>query len=118
MNAVGRNTVLPSRYRRLGERRDDARSMGVADPVLVARERPASVVVRLRLGHDVLGVRACLGLGECVRGERITAREDRQVALFLLLGAEEHDGLGAESAVHGHEHAERGVEAREFAEDV
>ena len=102
MNAVGRmhRLAVPLDLR-LRERRDHAGAMAVADPVLAPVEDPLrAVVAQSRARHDVLRVGAGLRLGERVRGERLAAREHREVALLLLGRAEQHDRLGAESAVH------------------
>ncbi|HUX34291.1 MAG TPA: hypothetical protein VMV51_10530 [Gemmatimonadaceae bacterium] len=71
--------------------------------------------VRSARAH-VLGVRAGLGLGERVGGERVAARQRGQVARLLFRGAELRDGLGAEPAVHADQHRQAGVDARHFAE--
>jgi hypothetical protein len=104
---------------RLCEGGDDAGAVRVPDPVLAAVQQPVRAVgAAPRLGDDVLRVGAGLRLGERVGGERLAAREHRQVARLLLGTSEEDDRLRPEPAVHADEHAARRVDRRHGGEDA
>src|SRR6185437_11806990 len=78
---------------------------------------PLRAVVReARRRLHVLRVGADLGLGQRIRGERVAAREHRQILGFLLVRTEQHDRLRAEPAVNADQHGQRRIEARNLAE--
>ena len=78
----------------------------VGDPVLLAVDHPL-VAVALGAGAHAAGVGAGGGLGERERAGPLAAREPRQDALLLLVGAEELDRQRAELLHHQHQGGRR-----------
>src|SRR5258706_3105375 len=98
---------------RLRESRDHASAVAVADPDLPAVESLVRAILRQHRGRlDVLRVRSNLGLGQRISGEKITARQRREIALLLLIVAMEDDRLGPKSPVDADENSERSGDRR------
>ena len=85
--------------------------------MLAAIQHPAGVVVAAaRRRHDALCIRSRFRFGQRVRRQHLAARECRQIARLLVVVAEEHQRLAAESAVHADQHAQRCIDRGHGAE--
>ena len=98
--------------------REDEEGAGMArvrDPLLAAADPPA-VSVRLGACAKRAGVRSRLGLGERECAEMLAARERRDEARPLLVGAEREQRQRDRARVHGDGDSDTGVRARELLE--
>jgi hypothetical protein len=99
-----------------GEEQERRGVCPVRDPLLRAGDRPAAVR-RLRLRTKRPGVRSGFGLGEREGPDPLAARERRDEAGALLVGAEGEDRQRAGARVDGDRDPHPGVGARELLED-
>jgi hypothetical protein len=94
----------------VGAREDQERPRvtSIRDPLLCARDAPA---VALRVGARAQGARVGAGfrLGERERAQLVAARERRDEARALLVGAEGEERQRHRARVHGHGHPHAGV---------
>ena len=113
----GGQPLLLARRRGRGEHDVDLGHRALRDEALVPTEHPFAAArpfppdrARARRPR----VRTGTGLGQAPRAERSPARQTRQEALALGLGARQIDVVHAQQVVRGHGQPQRGVGARQL----